>query len=206
MGAACINQPYSSTKRPTTGRFFFLSSFTSRPSLPLNQPSYLLSSSVLTTMFLTSSLKSDKYTNGKSLTIDIRGVRPQPIEDPTTAGDALLTIIQGTPETPGYVEATVEFETSHDCLGDELEIFFSANVASLSDGNDFVFTKSHQNPRYTRKTPALTRLPFLIHSWTHWSLCGTRKDHKETLGDPANFSKRGQGGKREIPPDSLYSH
>lgn len=75
------------------------------------------------------------------MTIDIRGTRPQPTVDPTASGDTLPTIIQGTPETPGYVEATVEFETGHDSLGDELEVFFSANVASLTDGNDHVLTK-----------------------------------------------------------------
>ncbi|GJJ70512.1 hypothetical protein EMPS_02861 [Entomortierella parvispora] len=70
---------------------------------------------------------------GKSLTIDIRGIGPQPTEDSTIAGVALPTIIQGSPETPGYVEATVEFETGHDSVGDKLEIFFSAVVASLTD-------------------------------------------------------------------------
>ncbi|KAF9196848.1 hypothetical protein BGZ50_005922 [Haplosporangium sp. Z 11] len=48
-----------------------------------------------------------------------------------------LAIVKGSQECPGYIQATVTFETGNECAGDEVEIVFKAVVGSkvsVSDG------------------------------------------------------------------------
>ncbi|KAG0055908.1 hypothetical protein BGZ83_007031 [Gryganskiella cystojenkinii] len=72
----------------------------------------------------------------KTLKLEIRGTGQRPFpETVENSPHSLPTIVMGTPESPGYVEATVEFETDREMLGNELEIFFSGTVASLNPGS-----------------------------------------------------------------------
>ncbi|KAG0255805.1 hypothetical protein BG011_004928 [Mortierella polycephala] len=78
-------------------------------------------------------LDSSPKKSSKSLTIHletdnvVRGQNQQ-------LSSQSLAIVQGSQELPGYIQATVTFETANECVGDEVEIVFKAVVGSKTPG------------------------------------------------------------------------
>ncbi|KAF9190497.1 hypothetical protein BGZ51_008536 [Haplosporangium sp. Z 767] len=61
-----------------------------------------------------------------------------------------LAIVKGSQECPGYIQATVTFETGNECAGDEVEIVFKAVVGSKVSGPHKIAPG-----KYTRKVYAV---------------------------------------------------